>query len=55
MSQVPHRVTESIQPSCVCAAFSHELNLSMGQSGFTIYRRYKPEPQATEMLKVLSD
>ncbi|KAK2186847.1 hypothetical protein NP493_187g03055 [Ridgeia piscesae] len=32
-------------------SLSHELNLSMGQSGFTIYRRYKPEPQATEMLK----
>ncbi len=32
--------------------FSHELNLSVRQSGFTIYRRYKPEWNDDNMLKV---
>ncbi|KAI0218263.1 hypothetical protein LSAT2_030020, partial [Lamellibrachia satsuma] len=30
---------------------SHELNMSVRQSGFTVYRRYKPEKQDENMLK----
>ena len=31
---------------------SHELNMSVRQSGFTVYRRYKPEKKDKNMLKV---
>lgn len=31
---------------------SHELNLSVQQSGFTIYRKYKPAPEDMDRVKV---
>ena len=31
---------------------SHELNLSVQQSGFTIYRKYKPAPEDLDRVKV---
>ena len=35
----------------VLAFCSHELNLSVRQSGFTIYRRYKPERDHEMLVK----
>lgn len=32
--------------------YSHELNLSVQQSGFTIYRKYKPAPEDMDRVKV---
>lgn len=37
----------------LCVFFiSHELNLSVQQSGFTIYRKYKPAPEDMDRVKV---
>ena len=39
-------------PSSKCSSdSSHEVNLSVRQSGFTIYRRYKPEKENEILVK----
>ncbi len=54
MQWVPSAVPLVAFVSCsVHSRFSYELNLSVRQSGFTIYRRYKPEWNDDNQLKVI--